>query len=146
MTASIVHETVIDSSQHTITITCTASPRVWHFSAFHYYISNSLTDLYMSKQHFLSEPRNLSRHFPHPPCTTVALKNAIKTMAFLSATVVQGLHVFDVQRAEQDAQHAERQTRVNRTGPEYSINYRKCCVQQTANAQFSPRLQVVPQT
>ena len=45
------------------------------------------------------------------------------------------------------AQHAERQTRVNRTGPEYS---RKCCVQQTAHAQFFPRLQVVwervPQT
>ena len=35
MTASIVHETVIDSSQHTSTITCTAAPRVWHFSAFH---------------------------------------------------------------------------------------------------------------
>ena len=35
------------------------------------------------------------------------------------------------------AQHAERRTRVNRTGPEYS---RKCCVQQTAHAQFSPRL------
>ena len=30
------HETVIDSSQHTSTITCTAAPRVWHFSAFHY--------------------------------------------------------------------------------------------------------------
>ena len=29
------HETVIDSSQHTSTITCTAAPRVWHFSAFH---------------------------------------------------------------------------------------------------------------
>ena len=35
MTASIVHETVINSSQHTSTITCTAAPRVWHFSAFH---------------------------------------------------------------------------------------------------------------
>ena len=29
------HKTVIDSSQHTSTITCTAAPRVWHFSAFH---------------------------------------------------------------------------------------------------------------
>ena len=29
-------ETVIDSSQHTSsTLTCTAAPRVWHFSAFH---------------------------------------------------------------------------------------------------------------
>ena len=32
----VMHETVIDfSSQHTSTITCTAAPRVWHFSAFH---------------------------------------------------------------------------------------------------------------
>ena len=29
------HKTVIDSGQHTSTITCTAAPRVWHFSAFH---------------------------------------------------------------------------------------------------------------
>ena len=29
------HKTVIDSSQHTSTITCTATPRVWHFGAFH---------------------------------------------------------------------------------------------------------------
>ena len=28
---------MIDSSQHTSTITCTAEPRVWHFSAFHFY-------------------------------------------------------------------------------------------------------------
>ena len=45
------------------------------------------------------------------------------------------------------AQHTERRTLVNRTGPEYS---RKCCVQQTAHAQFPPRLQAVwerfPQT
>ena len=26
---------MIDSSQHTSTITCTAAPRVWHFSVFH---------------------------------------------------------------------------------------------------------------
>ena len=30
------HQAVIDSSQHISTITCTAAPRVWHFSAFHY--------------------------------------------------------------------------------------------------------------
>ena len=29
------HETVINSSQHTSTITCTDAPRVWHYSAFH---------------------------------------------------------------------------------------------------------------
>ena len=29
------HETVIVSSQHTCTITCTAAPSVWHFSVFH---------------------------------------------------------------------------------------------------------------
>ena len=29
------HETVIDSSQHTSTITCADASRVWHFSAFH---------------------------------------------------------------------------------------------------------------
>ena len=28
-------ERVNDSSQHASTITCTAAPRVWHFSAFH---------------------------------------------------------------------------------------------------------------
>ena len=27
---------MIDSSQHISTITCTAAPRVWHFSAFHF--------------------------------------------------------------------------------------------------------------
>ena len=30
------HEAVIDSSQHTSITTCTAAPRVWHFSAFHF--------------------------------------------------------------------------------------------------------------
>ena len=30
------HKAVIDSSQHTSTITCIAAPRVWHFSAFHF--------------------------------------------------------------------------------------------------------------
>ena len=39
--ASMSHETVIDSSQHTSTITCTAAPRVWHFSAFHLICANS---------------------------------------------------------------------------------------------------------
>ena len=28
---------MIDSSQHTSTITCTAALRVWHFCAFHFY-------------------------------------------------------------------------------------------------------------
>ena len=32
--ASMSHET---ASQHTSTITCTDAPRVWRFSAFHYY-------------------------------------------------------------------------------------------------------------
>ena len=27
---------MINSSQHTSTITCTAAPRVWHFNAFHW--------------------------------------------------------------------------------------------------------------
>ena len=36
------HKTVIDSSQHTSTITCTATPRVWHFSAFHFKSLNSI--------------------------------------------------------------------------------------------------------
>ena len=31
----VMHETVINSSQHTSTIACTAAPRVWHFSTFH---------------------------------------------------------------------------------------------------------------
>ena len=30
------HDTVIDSSRHTSTITCTDAPRVWHFSVFHF--------------------------------------------------------------------------------------------------------------
>ena len=31
----VTRQLVIDSSQHTSTTTCTAVPRVWHFSAFH---------------------------------------------------------------------------------------------------------------
>ena len=36
------------------------------------------------------------------------------------------------------AQNAEHRTCVNRTGSEYSINFQKCCMQQTAHAQFPP--------
>jgi len=34
------------SSQHTSTITCTAAPRVWHFSAFHY-LSGQVSYFYL---------------------------------------------------------------------------------------------------
>ena len=36
-------EAVINSSQHRSTITCTSAPRVWHFSAFHYFCNVLIT-------------------------------------------------------------------------------------------------------
>ena len=43
------HETVINSSQDTSTITCTATPRVWHFNAFHY-LCDSVKQIKESKK------------------------------------------------------------------------------------------------
>ena len=43
------HKTVINSSQHTSTVTSTAAPRVWHFSSFHY-LCDSVKQIKESKK------------------------------------------------------------------------------------------------
>ena len=42
---------MIDSSQHTSTITCSDVPRVWHFSAFHIVVSFEKTKT-LNGKHF----------------------------------------------------------------------------------------------
>ena len=48
MVIIIYNGIVIDSSQHTSTITCAAAPRVWQFSAFHFVLA-----LILCSGHFL---------------------------------------------------------------------------------------------
>ena len=51
---------MIDSSQHTSTITCTSAPRVWHFSAFHYFC-NVLVTL-QAEENYQSVIETLQKH------------------------------------------------------------------------------------
>ena len=60
---TIVHETVINSSQHTSTITCTAALRVWHFSAFHWFWFTSYTIFGLAVQILYAWARNRKLYF-----------------------------------------------------------------------------------
>ena len=105
-------------------------------SEYHYYISNSLTLVHV-KTIITTLPalRYLSEPCKHPriegiSCTPLAIRLHSRTPSSCSAHWLSNT--------------------CKSYWPWNSINYRKCCLQQTVHAQFSPRLQVVweqvPQT